>query len=67
MLSNEKYTGRVILQKMADGKDNAGYENRYLYSDTNEANISDELFNAVREERLRRFRNPETLAMSITF
>ena len=66
LLSNEKYTGRVLLQKTADGKDNAGYEERYLYHDTHEAIISDDLFRAVQEERLQRSRNPEkTIAMSM--
>ena len=40
----------------------------YLYHDTHEAIISDELFRAAREERLQRSRNPEkALAMSMTF
>ena len=68
LLANEKYTGRVLLQKTAGGRDNPGYEGRYLYHDTHEAIISDELFRAAQEERLQRSRNPEkTLAMSMTF
>ena len=68
LLSNEKYTGKVLLQKTVNGKDNAGYEERYLYNDTHEAIISEDLFRAVQEERLRRSRNPEkTLAMSMVF
>ncbi len=68
LLSNEKYTGRVLLQKTAGGRDNPGYEDRYLYHDTHEAIISDELFQAAQEERLQRSRNPEkTLAMSMMF
>ncbi|MBR3561946.1 MAG: recombinase family protein [Oscillospiraceae bacterium] len=68
LLANEKYTGRVLLQKTAGGRDNPGYEDRYLYHDTHEAIISDELFQAAQEERLQRSRNPEkTLAMSMTF
>lgn len=68
LLSNEKYTGRVLLQKTASGKDNPGYEDRYLYHDTHKAIISDDLFRAVQEERLQRSGNPEkTLTMSITF
>ena len=68
LLANEKYTGRVLLQKTAGGSDNPGYEDRYLYHDTHEAIISDELFHAVQEERLQRSSNPEkTLAMSMTF
>ena len=68
LLANEKYTGRVLLQKTAGGKDNPGYEDRCLYHDTHEAIIPDELFHAVQEERLQRSRNPEkTLAMNMTF
>ena len=68
LLSNEKYTGRVLLQKTAGGRDNPGYEDRYLYHDTHEAIISDELFRVAQEERLQRSRNPEkTLAMSMMF
>ena len=59
LLSNEKYTGRVLLQKTLDGKDNAGYEERYLYHDTHEAIISDNLFRGVQEERLRRSKHPK--------
>lgn len=62
LLSNEKYTGRVLLQKTIDGRDNAGCEGRYLYSDTHEAIISDEMFYAVQEERLCRSRNPHKVA-----
>ena len=68
LLSNEKYTGRVLLQKTAGGRDNPGYEDRYLYHDTHEAIISDELFQAAQGERLQRSGNPEkTLAMSMMF
>ena len=68
LLANEKYTGRVLLQKTVDGRDNPGYEARYLYHDTHEALISDEMFRATQEERLQRSRNPEkALAMSMTF
>ena len=68
LLTNEKYTGRVLLQKTAGGRDNPGYEDRYLYHDTHEAIIPDDLFRAAQEERLQRSRNPnKTLAMSMTF
>lgn len=59
LLANEKYTGRVLLQKTVDGRDNVGFEGRYLYSNTHEAIISNELFQAVQEERLQRSRNPQ--------
>lgn len=68
LLTNEKYTGRVLLQKTVGGRDNPEYEDRYLYHDTHEALISDELFRATQEERLQRSRNPEkALAMSMMF
>lgn len=48
LLSNEKYTGRVLLQKTisAGGAQikNDGFMERYLYSDSHEAIISDEIF-----------------------
>ncbi len=51
LLSNEKYTGQVFLQKTvsAGGSQikNDGFMERYLYSDFHEAIISDELFMAV--------------------
>ncbi len=68
LLTNEKYAGRVLLQKTAGGRDNPKYEDRYIYYDTHEAIIPDDLFRAAREEWNRRSRNPdETLAMSMTF
>lgn len=58
LLSNEKYTGRVLLQKtVGTGElqvENDGLMARYLYSDAHEAIISDELFMKVREEKWRR-------------
>lgn len=48
MLSNEKYTGRVLLQKTirAGGIQvkNEGEEQQYLYENAHVAIISDELF-----------------------
>ena len=68
LLSNEKYTGRVLLQKTVNGWENVGEESKYLYSDTHEAIISDELLRAVQDERLCRSKNPDKmLAMSIAF
>ena len=68
LLSNEKYTGRVLLQKTASGRDNPGYKARYLYHDTHEAIISNELFRCVQEEKLRRSTNPQkVVAMSMAF
>lgn len=58
LLSNEKYTGRVLLQKtisVGGSKiKNNGFMNRYLYSDSHEAIISDETFNIAQQEKLRR-------------
>ena len=72
LLSNEKYTGRVLLQKtVSTGAvqiENDGLMDRYLYTDTHEAIISDEIFMAVQQEKLKRTKNPEnTIAMSFIF
>jgi len=72
LLSNEKYTGRVLLQKTvrtgAIQIENDGLMERYLYTGFHEAIISDEMFMAVQQEKLKRTKNPEnTIAMSFTF
>ena len=72
LLSNEKYTGRVLLQKtISTGVSqikNDGLMARYLYTGTHEAIISDEMFMAVQEEKLDRTKNPErAVAISLTF
>ena len=72
LLSNEKYTGRVLLQKTISTGisqiDNNGLMDRYLYTDTHEAIISDEMFMAVQQEKLTRAKNPEkTVAMRLNF
>ena len=58
LLSNEKYTGRVLLQKTirvgGTKIKNDGFMDRYLYSDSHEAIISDEIYRAVQQEKLRR-------------
>jgi hypothetical protein len=71
LLSNEKYTGRVLLQKtVSTGAvqfENNGLMERYLYTDTHEAIISDEMFMAVWQEKLKRAKNPENMiGMSFT-
>ena len=71
LLSNEKYTGRVLLQKtVSTGAvqfENNGLMERYLYTGTHEAIISDEIFVAVRQEKLKRAKNPENMiGMSFT-
>ena len=72
LLSNEKYAGRVLLQKTintgAAQIENDGLMERYLYTDTHEAIISDEMFTAVQQEKLGRTKNPEKAsAMRLTF
>ena len=58
LISNEKYTGRVMLQKtISTGAvqiENDGLMERYLYTNTHEAIISDEMFKAVQEEKQKR-------------
>ena len=65
LLSNEKYTGRVLLQKtVSTGAvqiENDGLMDRFLYTDSHEAIISDELFIAVQQEKLMRTKNPENM------
>lgn len=55
LLSNEKYTGRVLLQKTistgAAQIKNDGLVDRYLFVGTHEAIISDKVFKAVQEEK----------------
>ena len=64
LLSNEKYTGRVLLQKtISTGAvqiENNGLMDRYLYTGSHEAIISDELFEAVQQEKFSRSKNPES-------
>lgn len=72
LLSNEKYTGRVLLQKTisigASQMKNNGFMDRYLYTGSHEAIISDEMFLAVQQEKLKRAKDPENMiAMSFTF
>ena len=72
LLSNEKYTGRVLLQKtVSTGAvqiENNGLMERYLYTAAHKAIISDEMFMAVQQEKLKRTRDPEnTIAMSFIF
>lgn len=58
LLSNEKYTGRVLLQKTvsAGGSQfkNNGFMARYLISDAHEAIITDEIFRVAQQEKLSR-------------
>lgn len=63
LLSNEKYTGCVLLQKTISVGSlkikNNGFMNRYLYSDSHEAIISDEVFRATKQEKMGRTTRPE--------
>jgi len=72
LIANEKYTGRVLLQKTvstgAAQIKNDGFMERYLYTGTHEAIISDEMFEAAQQEKIERTKNPENaLAMKLTF
>lgn len=72
LLSNEKYTGRVLLQKsisIGDSKiKNNGRVDQYLYSDSHEAIISDEIFKIAQREKLGRTRNSKSaIAIDLIF
>ena len=72
LLSNEKYAGQVMLQKtISTGSSqikNDGFMARYLYTESHEAIISDEMFQAVQQEKLSRAKNPENvIAMTLKF
>ena len=63
LLSNEKYTGRVLLQRtVSTGAvqiENDGLMDRYLYTDVHEAIIPDEMFMAVQQEKFSRSKEPQ--------
>ena len=72
LLSNEKYTGRVLLQKtISTGAvqiENDGLMDWYLYTDTHEAIISDEMFMAVQQEKFNRSKElQKQVAIQLTF
>ena len=71
LLSNEKYTGRVLLQKTVSTGvvqiENNGLMDRYLYTGTHEAIIPDEMFMAVQQEKFSRFKEPQNnVAMKLS-
>lgn len=55
LLSNEKYAGRVLLQRTytKEGKQirDTGQETKYLYSNNHPAIISEDMFNYVQAEK----------------
>ena len=72
LLSNEKYTGQVLLQKTvsAGGSQikNDGFMERYLCTGFHEAIISDEMFQAVQRKRHSRAKNfKNAVAANLTF
>lgn len=71
LTSNEKYTGRVLLQKTVSAGGykvkNNGFMDRYLYSDSHEAIISDETFKAAQQEKARRTNCPEAVVSTPMF
>ena len=71
LLSNEKYTGRVLLRKTisAGGSQikNDGLMDRYLYTGFHESIISDEIFQAVQRKKLSRAKNSKSMvAVNLT-
>ena len=71
LLSNEKYTGRVLLQKtVSTGAvqiENDGLMDRYLSTDAHEAIIPDEMFMAVQQEKFSRSKEPQNnIAMKLS-
>lgn len=72
LLSNEKYTGQVMLQKtVSTGAvqiENDGLMERYLYTGTHEAIVSDKMFKAVQNEKQKRSNILENkFAIRLTF
>ncbi len=63
LISNEKYTGRVLLQKTVSAGGtkikNDGFMERYLYYGSHKAIISDEVFQAAQQEKVQRSNCPE--------
>ncbi len=71
LLSDAKYTGRVLLQKtVSTGAvqiENDGLIDRYLYTGSHEAVIPDEIFMALQQEKLSRSKEPQNhVAMKLS-
>lgn len=68
LLSNGKYTGRVLLQKTisigGSQIENNGLMDWYLYTDSHEAIISGEMFMTAQQEKLSRAKNPESMIVA---
>ena len=66
LISNEKYTGRVLLQKtISTGVSqikNDGFMERYLIFESHEAIIPDKIFQAAQREKLRRTNCPKAVS-----
>lgn len=66
LISNEKYTGQVLLQKtISTGVTqikNDGFMERYLISECHKAIISDKVFQAAQQEKLRRTNCPKAVS-----
>lgn len=71
LLSNEKYTEQVLLQKTisVDGSKikNDGFMDQYLYSDSHEAIISNKMFKATQQEKVRRTNCPDRIIATQEF
>ncbi|MCM1142664.1 MAG: recombinase family protein, partial [Muribaculum sp.] len=69
--ANEKYTGQALLQKTvsAGGSKikNDGFMERYLYSDSHETIISDEMFKTAQQEKVRRTNCPDKIIATQEF
>lgn len=67
LLSNEKYTGRVLLQKtVSTGAvqiENDGLMDRFLYTDTHEAIISDEMSRRYSRKNSTGLKNRKTTSL----
>jgi len=65
ILSNEKYAGRVLLQKtFTQGKKqvrNFGQKTRYLYENNNPTIVEENVFAAIQMEKERRSRRVENV------
>ena len=72
LIANEKYTVRVLLQKTVSAGGtkvkNDGFMDRYLYSGSHEAIISDDTFREAQQKKLRRTNSPDaTISMQMLF